>query len=142
MFVVHRKPVKKSDVSHGANCTKLLIGMKKKIVAYALVLVMMNMTLMSSFYRIKSFIIGNLLHQGRDVLVRLHRAIKKEDRFDSKLQKLISTNSKGFWFRILDMSYPSESSFWNIKRIMISIFLQQVMNFIPQACCAEKSDEN
>ncbi|KAG5595400.1 hypothetical protein H5410_036632 [Solanum commersonii] len=35
-------------------------------------------TLMSSFYRIKSFIIGNLLHQVRDVLVRLHRAVKEK----------------------------------------------------------------
>uniref|UniRef100_M1DN04 Uncharacterized protein n=1 Tax=Solanum tuberosum TaxID=4113 RepID=M1DN04_SOLTU len=46
------------------------------------------------FHINKSLVMRNLLQQDRDVLVGLHRAVKKDDRFDSKLQKSISANSE------------------------------------------------
>ncbi|KAG5629826.1 hypothetical protein H5410_001543 [Solanum commersonii] len=55
----------------------------------------LSFTKMQIFYSNKSLVIRNLLHQDRDVLVGLHRAIKKEDKFDSKLQKSIPANSEG-----------------------------------------------
>ena len=95
---------------------------------------------MSSFCRNNSLVIRNLLHQDRDVVVELHRVYKKRQIWEQTWK--ISYRQ----FRrvlVLNFGYvvAFKSSFWNIKRIMISIFLQQVINFLPHKCCAGKKSE-